>query len=64
MSSRTLPRRLADHGATYQNLVDEARFELAEIPFLTGFSAQSAFTRAFKCWAGKTPGAFRSQPRA
>lgn len=76
MSPRTLQRRLADHGATYQNLVDEARFELAEslmnqtryslaeIAFLTGFSEQSAFTRAFKRWAGKTPGAFRAQPRA
>lgn len=73
MSTRTLQRRLADHGATYQSLVNQARLELAqslmsetgyslaEIAFLTGFSEQSAFTRAFKRWAGKTPGAFRSE---
>ena len=76
MSARTLQRRLADAGVTYQNLVNQARLELAqslmdetkyslaEIAFLTGFSEQSAFTRAFKRWVGKTPGAFRSQVRA
>ncbi|WP_158085582.1 AraC family transcriptional regulator [Henriciella aquimarina] len=76
MSARTLQRRLAEHGATYQTLVTQARLELAqslmgetgyslaEIAFLTGFSEQSAFTRAFKRWVGKTPGAFRSEGRA
>lgn len=75
MSARTLQRRLAEHGVTYQNLVNQARLELArslmeetdyslaEIAFLTGFSEQSAFSRAFKRWAGQTPGAFRSQSR-
>ncbi len=76
MSARTLQRRLADSGVTYQNLVNQARLELAqslmgetsyslaEIAFLTGFSEQSAFTRAFKRWVGKTPGAFRSEVSA
>jgi AraC-like DNA-binding protein len=71
MSARTLQRRLADHGHTFQSLVDEARRQLAEkfltdtkysiaqVAFLTGFSEQSAFTRAFKRWAGQTPGSFR-----
>ncbi|MGB3625533.1 MAG: AraC family transcriptional regulator [Henriciella sp.] len=75
MSARTLQRRLADHGVTYQTLVMQARLELAqslmgetryslaEIAFLTGFSEQSAFSRAFKRWVGKTPGAFRSEGR-
>ena len=75
MSARTLQRRLSDAGVTYQNLVNQARLELAqslmsetgyslaEIAFLTGFSEQSAFTRAFKRWVGKTPGAFRSEAR-
>ena len=71
MSGRTLQRRLSDAGATYQALVEEARRDLArqlisgsrysltEISFLTGFSEQSAFTRAFKRWEGQTPRAFR-----
>ena len=76
MSGRTLQRRLADRGYTFQDLVDESRrqlaerllaetaYPLAEIAFLTGFSEQSAFNRAFKRWAGQTPRSFRlkSQP--
>jgi AraC-like DNA-binding protein len=73
MSGRTLQRRLSDQGHTYQFLVDEARrqlaqrlleqtdYGLAEIAFLTGFSEQSAFTRAFKRWEGQTPRSFRLQ---
>ena len=73
MSARTLQRRLADQGHTFQSLVDEARWQLAEkfltdtrysiaqVAFLTGFSEQSAFTRAFKRWAGKTPGSYRDE---
>lgn len=71
MSARTLQRRLADRGRTFQVLVEEARrqlaeqllastrYSLAEVAFLTGFSEQSAFTRAFKRWAGETPRAYR-----
>lgn len=71
MSARTLQRRLSEQGRTFQVLVDEARrqlaekllsstrYSLAEIAFLTGFSEQSAFTRAFKRWAGETPRAYR-----
>lgn len=71
MSGRTLQRRLSEKGYTFQNLVDESRRELAEkllqktdyplmeIAFLTGFSEQSAFTRAFKRWAGQTPRSYR-----
>ena len=71
MSGRSLQRRLAERGFAYQDLVDESRRELAErllkasdyalaeIAFMTGFSEQSAFTRAFKRWAGQTPRSFR-----
>lgn len=60
MSARTLQRRLSDHGLSFQTLVDASRRELAErllkqteytlseIALLTGFSEQSAFTRAFR----------------
>ncbi|MCB0166923.1 MAG: AraC family transcriptional regulator ligand-binding domain-containing protein [Anaerolineae bacterium] len=71
MSGRTLQRRLSELGYSYQTLVDEARRQLAErllretdfspveIAFMTGFSEQSAFARAFKRWAGQTPRNFR-----
>lgn len=71
LSGRTLQRRLADRGYSYQTLVDESRRQLAkrllrqtdyslvEVAFMTGFSEQSAFTRAFKRWAGQTPRSFR-----
>lgn len=73
MGSRTLQRRLADLGHSYQSLVDEARREVAlklvsegrhslvEVAFLTGFSEQSSFTRAFKRWSGKTPRSYRTK---
>jgi AraC-like DNA-binding protein len=72
MSPRTLQRRLADAGCTFQDLVEKARHELstnlladthyslAEVAFLTGFSEQSAFSRAFKRWSGMTPGSYRA----
>ncbi len=71
MSGRTLQRRLSEKGSTFQVLVDESRRQLAqkllketdyplmEIAFLTGFSEQSAFTRAFRRWAGQTPRSYR-----
>jgi len=71
MSERTLHRKLAGDGASFQGLLEQARRRLAEgllvqsdhsiaeIAFLTGYSEQSAFTRAFKRWAGQTPAAFR-----
>ena len=71
MSGRTLQRRLAEDGHTFQALVDTSRrqlaerllkqtdYSLAEIAFMTGYSEQSAFTRAFKRWGGQTPRSFR-----
>jgi len=76
MSRRTLQRKLADAGVPYKRLLDETRYDLAkrylddpqrsvtEITFLLGFSEQSAFTRAFKRWSGKSPTAHRSQQLA
>lgn len=74
MSGRTLQRRLAAEGLTFQSVVDDARRRLAlrllrqqaevtltEVTFMTGFSDQSAFTRAFRRWTGRTPGAFRAK---
>ncbi|HKJ50469.1 MAG TPA: AraC family transcriptional regulator [Gammaproteobacteria bacterium] len=76
MSARTLQRRLAEEGVSYQALVEETRrrlaesllqqtdYALAEIAFMTGFSEQSAFTRAFKRWQGQTPRAYRIGARS
>jgi AraC-like DNA-binding protein len=71
MSVRSLHRRLADDGMTFRTLTEDTRQELAEgllrderysiaeIAFLTGFSEQSSFNRAFKRWAGDTPATYR-----
>jgi AraC-like DNA-binding protein len=71
MSGRTLQRQLSERGYSFQNVVDQSRRELAErllretsyplaeVAFLTGFSEQSAFNRAFRRWAGQTPRSFR-----
>jgi AraC-like DNA-binding protein len=71
MSGRTLQRRLAELGCPYKTLVDQSRrelteyllkktdYSLAEVAFMTGFSEQSAFNRAFKRWEGQTPRSFR-----
>ncbi|MEM1246490.1 MAG: AraC family transcriptional regulator ligand-binding domain-containing protein [Acidobacteriota bacterium] len=73
LSSRTLQRRLRENGLSYRTLVSDARYQLAmhllrttdyslvDIAFLTGFSEQSAFQRAFKRWTGTTPRAFRQE---
>ncbi len=71
LSARSFHRRLSEHGMSFQSLTEETRRDLAEgllqdeshslaeIAFLTGFSEQSAFTRAFKRWSGKTPASYR-----
>ena len=71
MSERTLHRRLSEQGLSYKTEVDAARqhlaksllgqprYTLSEVAFLTGFSEQSAFSRAFKRWTGETPASYR-----
>ncbi|MBV2358415.1 AraC family transcriptional regulator [Thalassococcus sp. CAU 1522] len=71
LSARSLHRRLAERGLRFQTLTEQTRrelaegmlrddrYSLAEIAFLTGFSEQSAFTRAFKRWVGDTPASYR-----
>lgn len=71
LSVRSFHRRLADHGVNFQTLAEETRRDIAlgllrdescslsEIAFLTGFSEQSAFNRAFKRWTNETPANYR-----
>lgn len=71
MSRRTLTRRLSESGLTFRDLIRKTQEELskdllknstrsiAEIAFETGFSEQSAFSRAFKNWTTQSPIEFR-----
>ena len=75
MSGRTLQRRLAAEGVSYQELLDDARKEAAgrhlsdsalaicEVAYLVGYSEPAPFHRAFRRWYGMTPEAFRQQRR-
>jgi AraC-like DNA-binding protein len=72
VSARTLRRRLAEHGSSYRELLDEARRSLAlrrvldanasfdEIAGALGFNDVSAFYRAFRRWTDSTPAAYRA----
>lgn len=76
MSSRTLKRKLAEHGVTFSELVatirrDEAQLRLAEgrlsveqIAGQLGYRDPANFTRAFKAWTGETPRQYRETVRA
>jgi AraC-like DNA-binding protein len=73
MSERTLHRRLSERELSYKALVETTRrrlaetlldasaYTLSEVAFLTGFSEQSAFNRAFKRWSGLTPATYRKR---
>ena len=75
MSGRTLQRRLAAEGVSYQQLLDDARKEAAsryiseptlaicEVAYLVGYSEPAPFHRAFKRWYGTTPEVFRHKER-
>jgi AraC-like DNA-binding protein len=72
MSSRTLTRRLSESGLTFRDLVKQTQEKVSkdllqnssdtvsEIAFQTGFSEQSAFSRAFKRWTGQSPLDYRN----
>lgn len=72
-SARTLQRKLAKTGQSFQEVLDELRFDLAsvymsrpeleivDVALLCGFSEHSAFTRAFTRWAGMPPSDFRKK---
>jgi AraC-like DNA-binding protein len=76
MSPRTLQRRLAHEGSSYQDILAETRREaaerflgesalsVAEVGYLLGYSEPAAFHRAFKRWHGVTPVEFRRGARS
>jgi AraC-like DNA-binding protein len=73
MSHRTLARRLSSEGLSFSKILDGLRADLAkgylrdedlpisQIAWLLGYSEVSAFTHAFKRWAGTTPRQSRAQ---
>ena len=72
LSKRTLQRRLTEDGITFQQLMEEARRELAqhyllhsslelnETAYLLGYEDANSFFRAFHEWEGTTPGQWRT----
>jgi AraC-like DNA-binding protein len=72
LSRPTLYRKLKDEGTNYDALLDDLRCRMAlnylsggkasvsQVAYLTGFSDASTFSRAFKRWTGKRPGASRA----
>jgi AraC-like DNA-binding protein len=76
LSTRTLQRRLTEHGITFQRLLDEARRELArhyllhssrelnETAYLLGYEDANSFFRAFHHWEGTSPGQWRLLQRS
>jgi len=73
VSSRTLQRRIAKEGATFRQLLAEARQELARtylqqdsieisrLAHLVGYEDPNSFYRAFRSWEGTTPAHWRSR---
>jgi AraC-like DNA-binding protein len=74
-SKSTLQRQLSAEGTSYRDILESTRRALAkrylaegeytqaQIAFMTGFSDQSNFARAFKRWTGVSPGQFQKQAR-
>ena len=70
-SPRTLKRKLAQEGHAFSSLLDEERRErallllrapelsLEDVADRLGYSDLANFSRAFRRWTGRTPGAFR-----
>jgi AraC-like DNA-binding protein len=76
VSSKTLERRLAQHGESFSTLLDRTRFNavthyledpdmsLTQVAYLAGYTEPATLVRAFKRWTGKTPAKFRERPRS
>jgi AraC-like DNA-binding protein len=76
LSSRTLQRRLQEAGYSFQQVMEEARHQLArhyltnsllelnETAYLLGFEDANSFVRAFRGWEGVPPAHWRGLQRA
>ena len=73
VSVRTLQRRLGEGGITFQQVLEQARREMArhyllqssrdlsEIAYLLGYEDANSFFRAFHQWEGTPPGRWRER---
>ena len=73
MHPRTLNRRLQAEGASFRDLLSQARFDVArdllsgtrmavtDLALALGYADISAFTHAFRRWAGVAPSEWREQ---
>ncbi len=73
LSTRTLARRLASEGTTFEEVVDELRRSLAlqyvktssiplsQIAWLLGYEGPTSFNQAFRRWTGRRPSALRAE---
>lgn len=76
ISTRTLQRRLQDAGSRFQEVLEEARHQLArhylnnsvlelnEAAYLLGYEDSNSFVRAFRTWEGTPPARWRELQRA
>ncbi len=71
---RTLNRRLHKSGTSFQEILDQVRFQVArellasditldDIAATLGYAAVTPFMRTFRRWSGTTPGRWRSEAR-
>ena len=72
MSTRTVQRRLEEHGTSYQDVVDDVRGAMARAPlrdrarsiidvaFELGYADLKSFYRAFRRWTNTTPAEYRA----
>jgi AraC-like DNA-binding protein len=76
MHRRTLNRRLAAEGTTFQQVLDRVRCTVAtellensdvamhDVAETLGYAGLTPFMRAFHRWTGRTPGEWRKAARA
>ncbi|MDA0569972.1 AraC family transcriptional regulator [Burkholderia gladioli] len=76
VAEATLRRKLRQEGASYQEIKDVLRYEIAcaaladseltvaDVASAAGFAEPSAFYRAFKGWSGLSPAAYRERELA
>ena len=76
ISTRTLQRRLAEQGTCFSEVLEQARYQaaakllrrsdiaVADVSDHVGYEHPQHFIRAFRRWAGVTPGRYRGSVSA